>query len=435
MKNTTAFGVRQFLKTDYSLQPAYDKLVNAAKGQYDLVEVPDDYSMAKSFATIQPIECRGEWGCRSKAVEVSYGDYLKLKLKLKTQSDILQKISEKEGIYDQIKYYQEKLGQSKKQQAKEVNQNINSNFEKYRKIAEDTYKDPSLLERLKNKKLWTYISEELKYSVPNFIISSVKTGGKAASSLPAISTLIDTLTIPKDLAELLKQSKNDKVENHLESVKYIAVSAEKIGDMRNALLAGNLDEMRQINLDMALETIQLIDSDQRLKQLNEVKSAYSSAKALIEREEMMKKLEPLNILNLEDKNYFYASQAADAVEFTASVISAIYPESLRKSAPQKYKKYFNVLEPAKPVKDLLYESLANSYKDSFILNYVSTETMTSRNQKVIQELHSWIDSSGTSVGDYLLQNYGEDTVGLAEKQKKAYMLPKIIYFIRPTKIN
>jgi hypothetical protein len=418
-EDVTAFGVRQFLKADYSLQPAYDRLANAAKDQYDLVEVPNNNSMAKSFATIQPKECRGEWGCRSKAVEVSYGDYLKLKLKLKTQSNIIRKIFEEQGIYNQIKNHQEKLSHSKQQQAKKVDRDINSNFETFIKFAEDTHKNPSLWERLTSKKQWIYASEELKYSVPNFIVSIGGTGGKAAASIPAISTLIDTLTIPKDLAESLKQ---------IESARYIKVSAEKIGEMKNAFLAGNIDEMRQINLDMAVETIELIDSTPNLKRTGEVLSAYSSAKALIERDEVMKKLEPLDILNGQDKFYFNASQIADAIDFTASVISAIYPESFKKTAPPKYQKYFNVLEAAKPVKDLLYESLANSYKDNFILDYESTENMIDRNQKVIKELHSWIDTSGTSVGGYLLQNYGQDTVGLAGNGKNVYVTKDDVYY-------
>ena len=198
--------------------------------------------------------------------------------------------------------------------------------------------------------------------------------------------------------------------------------------MKDALLAGNFEVIQQINLDMAEETIDLIESDSSLKQIGEVASAYSAAKALRERDKMIEELEALDILDSQDKNYFYASQAADSIEFTASIISSLYPESFRKKVPQKYKKYLNVLEAIKPVKDVLYESLANSYKDSFIRNYVETEAMVYRNQKTISELHTWIDDSGEQVGEYLLQKYGKDIVGLGVNKKNVYVMKDNIFY-------
>lgn len=260
--DTRALGMAQFLQGKQELISAQEKLQRVGKQQYDIVEIPKSDFLEDKFTDVA--ESPGTF--LGKRNDVSYADYLKLKLKLKAQE---KSWNEGINIVKAIEPYNNKLNKDNRQGGREVSQRISSNFNEYFNRVSEQNKKPSLsLESIV--RALPYAIEETRISNMNLITGGFQTGGKLASVFTDLGGLVKLLNLP----ELIKP----------ESFQYVSTVKEKLGKFKEEFLKGNQEKVNDINLEIASETIKLIDSqDPKLIRTAEAIAIRSEAMNLIDR--------------------------------------------------------------------------------------------------------------------------------------------------------
>jgi hypothetical protein len=375
-----SLGMAQFLQGNQKLISAQERLQSATKGQYTTIKISQSDFLTKPFITVATSP-RASFGRRD---DVSYADYLNLKLKLKAQETVF---NEGISIVKAIEPYNDKLSKDNRYGGRNVSQRIVSNFNEYWKRVEEQKKKPSLsLESLV--RALPYALEETRVSTINLIEGGVQTGGKLASAFTALGGLVQILNLP----ELTNPDSFKRVGRSLDYVIYVR---PKLGESIDALLAGNTEEILNISLEVASETIKLIDSqDSILVRSAEAIAIRSEAMKLIDRHNFITQSQVTEVLDGFDKTYLTTAQVSSTIKLVTSTLAFIAPG---KQAVRTF------ADKADAVNSLLFNALQFSYKEDVRTQYARLKAYINRNQEIISGLSSTIDFSAQEVGQYLIK--------------------------------
>lgn len=377
-RDTRALGMAQFLQGKQELISAQEKLQRTVQGKYDIVEIPKSDFLEDKFTDVA--ESPGTF--LGKRNDVSYADYLKLKLKLKAQEKLW---NEGIDIVKAIKPYDEKLNKENRQGGREVSQRISSNFNEYFNRVSEQNKKPSLsLEGIV--RALPYAIEEARISDINLITGGVQAGGKLASAFTDLGGLVKLLNLP----ELTKPESFQRVGR---SIDYVSTVQGKLDKIKEELLKGNQEKVTDINLEIASETIKLMDAqDSKSTRTAEAIAIRSEAMNLIERNKFLQQSQLTEVLDGFDKTYLTTAQVASTIKMITSALAFIAPG---KQAVRTF------ADKADAVNALLFNALQFIYKEDVRKQYELLKAYSNRNQKTISGLSSSIDFSAQEVGQYL----------------------------------
>jgi hypothetical protein len=382
-RDTRALGMAQFLQGKQELISAHEKLQLAVQGKYDIVEIPKSDFLEDKFTDVA--ESPGTF--LGKRNDVSYGDYLKLKLKLKAQEKLW---DEGIDIVKAIKQYDEKLNKENRQGGREVSQRISSNFNEYFNRVSEQNKKPSLsLEGIV--RALPYAIEETRISNINLITGGVQAGGKLASAFTDLGGLVKLLNLP----ELTKPESFQRVGRSIDYVStvYLPTVQGKLSKIKEEFLKGNQEKVTDINLEIASETIKLMDAqDPKLVRTAEAIAIRSEAMNLIERNKFLQQSQLTEVLDGFDKTYLTTAQVASTIKMITSALAFIAPG---KQAVRTF------ADKADAVNALLFNALQFTYTEDVRKQYELLKAYSNRNQKTISGLSSSIDFSAQEVGQYL----------------------------------
>ncbi|MBD2776322.1 hypothetical protein [Iningainema tapete] len=381
-RDVKSLGLTQVLRGNRKVISAYEKLKLAAKKEYDKPNIPNSDFLTKPFTSVGTSKC-GFLGCERKPV--SYTDYLQEKLKLKAQEKVLNSGS---SIIQELDQYNSKLKNDNRYGGRDISQRIVSNFQDYWRRVEEQTKKPSLsLESIA--RALPYALEESRVSTLGFIESTFKTGGKLASAFTDLGEFVQILNLPElTNPELFKKRGR--------SLEYIVTVKEKLGEVKDAVSEGKYEEINNITLEVASETIKLMDlQDSTLSRSADAIKIRSAAQKLIERHDFLQQPQVAEVLDNFDKTYLLTAQVASTVELVTSTLSFIAPG---KQAVTKF------ADKADAVNALLFNALEFTYKDDVRRQYERLRVYTKRNQELISGLSSSIDFSAQEVGQYLMRS-------------------------------
>jgi hypothetical protein len=379
-RDTRALGMAQFLQGKQRLISAQNKLQLAVQDKYDLVEIPKSDFLEDPFTDVA--ESPGTF--LGKRNNVSYGDYLKLKLKLKAQEKLW---NEGIDIVKAIEPYNEKLNKDNRQGGREVSQRISSNFNEYFNRVSEQDKKPSLSLEVIVRAL-PYAIEEARISDINLITGGFQTGGKLASAFTDLGGLVKLLNLP----ELTKPESFQRAGRSLD---YVVTVQEKLGKIKEEFLKGNQEKINDINLEIASETIKLMDAqDSKSTRTAEAIAIRSEATNLIDRNKFLQQSQLTEVLDGFDKTYLTTAQVASTIKMITSALAFIAPG---KQAVRTF------ADKADAVNALLFNALQFSYKEDVRKQYELLKAYSNRNQQMISGLSSSIDFSAQEVGRYLIK--------------------------------
>lgn len=379
-RDTRALGMAQFLQGKRELLSAQEKLQRAAQGEYTTINVPQSDFLTKPFISVAKTP-GAFFGGRD---DVSYANYLNLKLKLKAQETVF---NEGTSIIKAIEPYNDKLSKDNRYGGRDVSQRIVSKFNDYWRRVEEQNKKPSLSLGSISRAL-PYALEETRVSNINLIEGGVQTGGKLASAFTDLAGLVKILNLPE-------LTNPESFQRAGRSIDYVFTVKEKLGDIKDAFLKGNNEEVNKINLEIASETIKLIDAqDSMLVRSGEAIAIRGEATKLIERHNFLQQSQLTEVLDGFDKTYLTTAQVSSVVKIFTSTLALIAPG---KQAVRTF------ADKADAVNALLFNALQFSYKEDVRRQYERLKAYSNRNQQMISGLSSSIDFSAQEVGQYLIK--------------------------------
>jgi hypothetical protein len=380
-----SLGMAQFLWESTELKSAQETLQKAARGEYNTITNGQKIDFFEEGITeIRPVDCKSfGFSCESK--EITYADYLNLKLKVYLQIGIF-----KNGmkVYDQISKYQNRLFQERRYGGLNVGQNLTSEWEKrWNNVKEQ--------QRLKDKQANLPITERLGVvmeqtikDTANFSVELFKTSTKVAATLAQIKDLADTIT---SLTSINQYNLN----RIAGGPKYTIAAVKILTDAGKALQSFDTDKLNELTLKAAQETIELINAqDRKVAGSANVIKIYFSAKDIIDKNKLLRQPQATNALDEFDRFYIAAAMYSKAVDVIIGGLSIPFSEA---------KVVDTLLKKADAVNTVLFEALEFTYKDTVRRQYVRLQYAYNRNQIQVVGLSSFIDYAAEEVGKYLLK--------------------------------
>jgi len=380
-----SLGMAQFLWESTELKSAQETLHKAAIGEYNTITNGQKIDFFEEGITeIRPVDCRSfGFSCESK--EITYADYLNLKLKVYLQIGVF-----KNGmkVYDQISKYQNRLFQDRQYGGLNVGQNLTSEWEKrWNNVKEQ--------QRLKDKQANLPITERLGVvmeqtikDTANFSVELFKTSTKVAATLAQIKDLADTIT---SLTSINQYNLN-RISG---GPKYTIAAVKILTDAGKALQSFDTDKLNELTLKAAQETIELINAqDRKVAGSANVIKIYFAAKDIIDKNKLLRQPQATNALDEFDRFYIAAAMYSKAVDVIIGGLSIPFSEA---------KVVDTLLKKADAVNTVLFEALEFTYKDTVRRQYVRLQYAYNRNQIQVVGLSSFIDYAAEEVGNYLLK--------------------------------
>lgn len=383
-----SLGMAQFLRGTTELKSAQETLQKAARGEYDTITngQKTDFieDILEDIPEIRPVDCKS-FGFSCESTEITYADYLNLKLKVYLQVGVF-----KNGmkVYDEIPKYQNRLFQDRRYGGLNVGQNLTSEWEKrWNNVKEQ--------QRLKDEQANLPITERLGVvmeqtikDTANFSWELFKTSTKVAATLAQIKDLAETITS-------LTSINQDNLNRIAGGPKYYFAVEEILKDSGKALQSFDTDKINELALKGAQETIELINAqDRKVAGSANVIKIYSAAKDIIDKNNLLRQPQATNALDDFDKFYIAATMYSKAVEVIIGGLSIPFSEA---------KVVDTLLKKADAVNTVLLDALEFTYKDSVRRQYVRLQYAYNRNQIQVVGLSSFIDYAAEEVGQYLLK--------------------------------
>ena len=383
-----SLGMAQFLRGTTELKSAQETLQKAARGEYDTITngQKTDFieDILEDIPEIRPVDCKS-FGFSCESTEITYADYLNLKLKVYLQVGVF-----KNGmkVYDEIPKYQNRLFQDQRYGGLNVGQNLTSEWDKrWNNVKEQ--------QRLKDKQANLPITERLGVvmeqtiqDTANFSGELFKTSTKVAATLAQIKDLAETITS-------LRSINQDNLNRIAGGPKYYFAVEEILKDSGKALQSFDTDKINELALKGAQETIELINAqDRKVAGSANVIKIYSAAKDIIDKNNLLRQPQATNALDDFDKFYIAATMYSKAVEVIIGGLSIPFSEA---------KVVDTLLKKADAVNTVLLDALEFTYKDSVRRQYVRLQYAYNRNQIQVVGLSSFIDYAAEEVGQYLLK--------------------------------
>lgn len=379
-----SLGMAQFLWESTELKSAQETLQKAARGEYNTITNGQKIDFFEEGITeIRPVDCRSfGFSCESK--EITYADYLNLKLKVYLQIGVF-----KNGmkVYDEIPKYQNRLFQDRQYGGLNVGQNLTSEWDKrWNNVKEQ--------QRLKDEQANLPITERLGVvmeqtikDTANFSVELFKTSAKVAATLAQIKDLAETIT---SLTSINQYNLN----RIAGGPKYTIAVKKILEDSGKALQSFDTDKINELTLKAAQETIELINAqDRKVAGSANVIKIYFAAKDIIDKNKLLRQPQATNALDEFDRFYIAAAMYSKAVDVIIGGLSIPFSEA---------KVVDTLLKKADAVNTVLFEALEFTYKDSVRRQYVRLQYAYNRNQIQVAGLSSFIDYAAEEVGKYLL---------------------------------
>ena len=353
--------------------------VLATLGSEQLVE-----DILEDIPEIRPVDCKS-FGFSCESTEITYADYLNLKLKVYLQVGVF-----KNGmkVYDEIPKYQNRLFQDRQYGGLNVGQNLTSEWDKrWNNVKEqqrlkDEQANLPITERL------GVVMEQTVKDTANFSGELFKTSTKVAATLAQIKDLAETITS-------LRSINQDNLNRIAGGPKYYLAVEKILKDSGKALQSFDTDKINELALKGAQETIELINAqDRKVAGSANVIKIYSAAKDIIDKNNLLRQPQATNALDDFDKFYIAATMYSKAVEVIIGGLSIPFSEA---------KVVDTLLKKADAVNTVLFDALEFTYKDSVRRQYVRLQYAYNRNQIQVVGLSSFIDYAAEEVGQYLLK--------------------------------
>jgi len=379
-KDTRELGMAQFLQGNQELNSAKERLRSTAQGQYTTLAIPQSDFMTDTFTTV----ASSPGAFFGKRDDISYADYLQLKLKLKEQETVL-----KEGaiIIEAINQYNTQLNKDNRYGGRDVSKKIVANFNEFWGRVEEQNKKPSLSIGSIAGAL-PYALEETRVSTINLIEGSTQTGGKLASAFTSLGGLVQLLNLP----ELTNPNAFTLGGS---TIDYVFFLQPKLGEIQNEFLAGNIEKVYDINLEILSETIKLTNTpNPTLVRVAEAIAVREEATELIDRFDFIKQPQFAEVLDDFDKIYLTTSQFSSTIKLVTSTLAFIAPG---KQAVRTF------ADKADAVNSLLFNALQFSYEEDVRTQFEQLKAKINRNQELISGLSSAVDFSAEEVGQYLIR--------------------------------
>ena len=383
-----SLGMAQFLRGTTELKSAQETLQKAARGEYDTITngQKTDFieDILEDIPEIRPVDCKS-FGFSCESTEITYADYLNLKLKVYLQVGVF-----KNGmkVYDEIPKYQNRLFQDRQYGGLNVGQNLTSEWDKrWNNVKEqqrlkDEQANLPITERL------GVVMEQTVKDTANFSGELFKTSTKVAATLAQIKDLAETITS-------LRSINQDNLNRIAGGPKYYLAVEKILKDSGKALQSFDTDKINELALKGAQETIELINAqDRKVAGSANVIKIYSAAKDIIDKNNLLRQPQATNALDDFDKFYIAATMYSKAVEVIIGGLSIPFSEA---------KVVDTLLKKADAVNTVLFDALEFTYKDSVRRQYVRLQYAYNRNQIQVVGLSSFIDYAAEEVGQYLLK--------------------------------
>jgi len=308
-RNAQELGMAQFLQGNRELIDAYEALQGAAQGQYNVVQIPSNDFMDNPCTQI----ARERGTLFSEREDISYADYLKLKLKLNAQ---IAAYNNSLAIIEKMQDYNNRLSNENRQGGRDASQRIVANFQSlWSRIEQQNQPDLSLDRILRS---LAYAIEESGVSTINFVIKSAQTGGKLAAAFSDFGRLGQLLNLPSS-------SNADATQLTGRSLDYAITFSEQLEEVSREFNAGNYEKITDITLEVANAAIGLIDT-QNNPRLVRAGQAIAIRSEAIKLKDMIILLQQPNVGEvLDDYDRFYLTVAgiSSALKIGADTVTLI----------------------------------------------------------------------------------------------------------------
>ncbi|HBW58641.1 MAG TPA: hypothetical protein DEF27_12895 [Oscillatoriales bacterium UBA8482] len=296
-----SLGMAQFLRGTTELKSAQETLQKAARGEYDTITngQKTDFleDILEDIPEIRPVDCKS-FGFSCESTEITYADYLNLKLKVYLQIGVF-----KNGmkVYDEIPKYQNRLFQDQRYGGLNVGQNLTSEWDKrWNNVKEqqrlkDEQANLPITERI------GVVMEQTIQDTANFSWELFKTSTKVAATLAQIKDLAETITSLRSI----NQYNLNRIAG---GPKYTIAVEEILKDSGKALQSFDTDKINELALKGAQETIELINAqDRKVAGSANVIKIYLAAKDIIDKNNLLRQPQATNALDDFDKFYIAAT--------------------------------------------------------------------------------------------------------------------------------
>jgi hypothetical protein len=374
-----AFGLEQMLGSNQALAQVPLDLEKLAQEKYSLPKFPKLDLLSEKLTDVG--EQKGKFlGSRK---DISFQDYLTLKLKVKAQMKVLMHNIQAVSLTDQYLEHFQKDRQNPHPLVKDVAAQFTQ------AVGQDSGSQWSFVDRA------AYGVEETRVALGKFSQGVFNTTRSVAPAWIEFDSLI-------------KLMPNDSERKKLQLIQELAGDADYLfevnSQMENILEAsksGNLDKANRELAKLATATLKWLDDREKtgnvkaLKRGVEILEIRENAVQLKESVEILQNSEVNSVLSDFDKTYLTTVSLGSALDMVSIVSSAVLPD---KSAPSK------IVEKAKSVKTVLFDAVKVTYQDSVRREYTIMSAQFGGNQKKIQGLSAAFDFSGEKIGNYLLKN-------------------------------
>lgn len=392
-RNVQELGMAQFLQGNQELIDAYEALQDAAQGQYNVVEIPSNDFMDNSFTQIA--RERGTFfGGRE---DISYADYLKLKLKLNAQ---IEAYNNSLLILQKMQDYNNLLSNENRQGGREVSQRIVANFNSFWSKIEQQNRSPSLsLGRIIS--VLVYALEETRVSTQSFVLKAVQTGGKLAAAFNNFGRLSQLLNLPGS-------SNANATQFTGRSLDYATTLNEKLNDFQREFNAGNYEKLTDINLEIANATIGFLDpqNNPRMVRVGQAIAIRSEATKLRDLMILLQQPNGRHLLDDYDRFYLTVAGISSALKIGAETVTLLNPNP--QQSPSQ------IAAKIKAINDLLFEGLQIGYKEEFRRKYEQLVFHDKQLTDRILGLSSSINYAAQQVGEYLLESRADTVIRQAD---------------------
>jgi hypothetical protein len=378
-KSVKAFGLEQMLGSNQSLTQVPLDLEKLAQEKYSLPKFPKLYLLSEKLTDVR--EQKGKFlGSRK---DISFQDYLTLKLKVKAQSEVLMNNAQAMNLADQ---YLEHF-QKDRQKPHPLVKDVAAQFAQA--VGQNNGSQRSFGDRL--------ISgiEETRVASGKFVQGIFNTGRDASSAWVDFDALIKLMPSDSERKklQLIQELSGDGY--------YLSQVNSQMEAILEASRSGNLDKANRELAKLATATLKWVDDSEKTGKLKSPKRGAAmlqiveDALQLKDSVQLLQNAEVNGALNDFDKTYLTTASIGSALDIVGTVSAALLPE---KSAPAK------IVEKAKSVKTILFDTVKFTYSDHVRREHNLLSEQYDGNQKKIQGLSAAFDFSGEEIGKYLLRN-------------------------------
>jgi murein DD-endopeptidase MepM/ murein hydrolase activator NlpD len=391
------------IETYTAATATYLKLGEFNQGKTSTFDLPDSEFLSNKFTHVS----KNPGQLFSGRKDISYQDYLELKIKVSNQYEILNQVHKDIGE-GYISGKLEELKESSDQKALEVASYIEGKWDEYTKRTEGRFNNEvGFWKRISSGKLWSYAINEAVFDTGEVFIGGVKAGSKLAQAFTAVG---QTLDFAKDVFDEVSSSKESLVTKTLLLGAATGANFEPLYDILDksnqilgSLMKGDGHSAFKESISLAAVVSNYLEPflHDAVPGMANYLDFIGKATGLNDLAKLLDDQDFRELLNDFDEFYLSSALVSSIIDTVASLSKTV------KSTNGAFKKIDDFVDKADAVRALLFGALETTYKDQVGRQYQSMTFVQKDLLETLGDVSSTIDSSLLELRDYVESEQAE----------------------------